>query len=194
MQCHAAIQHVPMSIGVHLLPDPGDALAMAGLERNMQALAAVVLAITGGAGAAQDAGLLSAPACRRALETLEAREASVAIEGQAARAALEAARRQAAVACLGGPDRPASAPARAAQPALTITPAPRPAMPTPRSVPGASALPMPAPRAAPPLTIATCDATGCWASDGTRLQRAGPNLLGPTGLCTTSGPFVQCPP
>jgi hypothetical protein len=38
-----------------------------------------------------------------------------------------------------------------------------------------------------------CDATGCWASDGTRLLRAGPNLIGPRGICTTSGPFVQCP-
>ena len=33
-----------------------------------------------------------------------------------------------------------------------------------------------------------------WASDGSRLQRAGPDtLLGPRGMCTTSGSVLLCP-
>lgn len=121
---------------------------------------AVLLALASVACVAQDADLLHAPACRRAMDALEAREAA--------------------------PPRTAQPAAKAGPPAHTVPAAPR-ATPT--------AVPAPAPRPAPPpLTISACDATGCWASDGTRLQRAGPNLLGPTGVCTTSGPFVQCPP
>jgi hypothetical protein len=145
---------------------------------------------------AQDANPIDSAACRRAVDTLTAREAAAASDraSTAARGAVTAAQRQAALACLGGPDVAASTPQRASPAPLLGTPAavlPRlPVTPPPPPAPRA----LPAPRAAPPpLTLNACDATGCWASDGTRLQRAGPNLLGPRGICTTSGPFVQCP-
>jgi hypothetical protein len=46
----------------------------------------------------------------------------------------------------------------------------------------------------PPLvSITSCDANGCWASDGTRLQRFGSQLLGPRGVCSRVGAVVHCP-
>jgi hypothetical protein len=53
-------------------------------------------------------------------------------------------------------------------------------------------VPLPAPVL--PKSITSCDALGCWASDGTRLQRVGPNLLGPRGFCSAPGGVLQCPP
>ena len=46
--------------------------------------------------------------------------------------------------------------------------------------------------ASPPV-VTSCDATGCWSSDGTWLHRVGPNLVGPGGVCTVTGKMVQCP-
>jgi len=40
---------------------------------------------------------------------------------------------------------------------------------------------------------ATNGAVGCWASDGTRVDRFGPNLGGRRGVCTLSGAVLQCP-
>jgi hypothetical protein len=157
---------------------------------------AVLLALVSSTGTAQDAGaLLDAPPCRRALQELEAREAAAAQERNAAKAALEAARRQAATACLGGRDSAASAPPRAAQPAATLGAPPGAATTiAPPRRPGVTAVPPAPPRpAAPPVTVTACDPSGCWASDGSRLQRVGPNLLGPTGFCTTSGNQLHCP-
>ena len=132
--------------------------------------------------------------------------------------ALEAARRRAERACLsrqglpGSPVRPTGTPpaamfqpgtlpgdARTAPlaggPATGLTlPAPtddaaRPAAPPPRL----GTLPPPV-APAPPLTLNGCDATGCWASDGSRLQRSsGGALLGPRGFCHVNGNLLQCP-
>lgn len=156
-------------------------------------LAGLLLALAAGVAPAQPGPPIDSPACRRALDTLDDREAAAARD-RALRGALETARRQAALACLGGRDAPASAAApRAGQPSVTSVPTgPRPTVAVPRPPP--AAVPPPVPRPAPLLTITTCDATGCWTSDGTRLQRVGPNLLGPKGLCTTSGAVVTCPP
>lgn len=158
-------------------------------------LAALGLALASGAGLAQGGsggGLIESGACQRALQVLEARESATAPDRSAAKAALEAARRQAATACLGGRASAASAPPRAAQPATTLGAPPaaiRIAPPPLRPV-----LPPAPPRpAAAPLSISACDPAGCWASDGSRLQRVGPNLLGPTGFCTTSGNLLHCP-
>jgi hypothetical protein len=155
---------------------------------------ALVLCLAGGAAGAQDGNPIDSAACRRAVDTLAAREAAAASDrtSAAARGAVTAAQRQAALACLGGPDVAASTPRRAAPPPVLGTPSAMP--PRPPATPPPAPRALPSPRAtAPPLTLNACDATGCWASDGTRLQRAGPNLLGPRGICTTSGPFVQCP-
>ena len=162
--------------------------------------------------AAQDHDPLKSTECRRALDALQVREGSAAsapkparpadpYEAEASAPALERARRDAARICLGGkgdPERPAQ---HIAVPPISVAPVTaRPASPAPSVVPQAVLRPVPAapsaldvkPRPAPPIVTA-CDATGCWASDGSRLQRAGPNLLGPRGLCTTVGVMLQCP-
>jgi hypothetical protein len=151
----------------------------------------LLAALAGGPSPAQTAALTESPACRRALDALDALEATSA-KDRAARPALEAARHRAAVACLGGRDAPASAPPRAAQPAVTPAPArPGPPIAIPMPVPASPRTPPPRP--APALTVTGCDATGCWASDGTRLQRVGPNLMTPGGhTCTTSGALLHC--
>jgi len=133
-------------------------------------------------------------ACARALDTLREREDRVLAAARekidAARQSMLQARRTAALACLRetGDDSvvppstrievPPTAPPRTASP---LTP-PRPAA-TPKAVP------------APPVarTLGACDANGCWTSDGVRLQRVGPQLLGPNGFCSTTGASVQCP-
>jgi hypothetical protein len=131
--------------------------------------------------------LTDQPACRQAIDALGALESTAG-----ARAELAAARQRAARACLGGRDGAASAPAARVRPPLAVPPVGAgPAVPLRTPVPAAA----PAAPPAPPLTLSGCDANGCWTSDGTRLQRAGPNtLLGPRGLCTVNGSLVQCPP
>lgn len=151
-------------------------------------LAALLLLPT--AAAAQSGALADAPPCRRALAAYEAAASADANDRAAALARRETARREAAVACLGGPDSAASA-LRAAQPAARVD-AIKPAPLLPRSMAPGTTLP-PSPRSTAPTTLTACDASGCWTSDGTRLQRSGPLLLGPRGVCSGSGPFVQCP-
>jgi hypothetical protein len=106
---------------------------------------------------------------------------------------------RAAHACL-GPGADTGQPARARVLQAPISPPPAGSSFTPptssRRPPGggaSSAAPMVAPRAPVPLSITACDAAGCWASDGTRLPRAGPVLLGPRGVCTQAGNLLQCP-
>lgn len=141
------------------------------------------------AGAADD--LLQTPACRQAMAALQAREDLVA--SQAHRrpdAGLETLRRQAARACLGaGAD--AAAPAqRRLQPPIAVAPVTGAAPVLPRPTPASPPLPRPP---AVPLTVTGCDAAGCWASDGSRLQRLGADLLGPGGLCRVQGNLLHCP-
>ena len=170
------------------------------MRRLAHLVAGMPLALASVGGLAQSGALLDAPACRRAVDALGAREAAAARDrSAAARAAVHGARKQAASTCLGGPDVPASAPPRsatappvvgvpsaAASAAATATPTTRTPIPVPT--------PAPVARPTPPVTLGACDATGCWTSDGTRLQRAGPDmLLGPRGICTVNGAVVQCP-
>jgi hypothetical protein len=149
---------------------------------------------------AQDGDALHAAACRQALSMLQAREAAVADAPagtpahQAALAQLQAAREHAARLCLQSrADRPAL-PGRLAQPPMAVPP---PLAATPQLAPlppPPAGLPVPLPAPALPKSITSCDALGCWASDGTRLQRVGPNLLGPRGFCSAPGGVLQCPP
>lgn len=144
---------------------------------------------------AQGGPLLDGPACRRAMQALDAREAAAATEhSPAARGLLQAARRQAAVACLGGPAAAESSARSPQQSPVVVVPSTASAAASAPRTPVPVPMPAPAPRSAPPVTLTTCDATGCWTSDGTRLQRAGPDtLLGPRGICTVAGAVVQCP-
>jgi len=135
---------------------------------------------------------------------------------RAARPALVAARRQAAIACLASRADPPPAPQRMAQPPIAVAPVgagSTAAGPVGSSRPTADAgpiavtrgaIPAAAPAVAPappspaspppaPTTILSCDTLGCWANDGSRLNRVGPNLWGPRGSCTAQGPLLQCP-
>jgi hypothetical protein len=168
------------------------------MRRLAQLVAALPLAFAGIVGLAQSGALLDTPACRKAIDALDAREAAAARDrSAAARASFEAARKQAAIACLGGADAAASVPRRpTAQPPVVGVPsaAASAAATTATRVPVPVPTPAPVARPTPPVTLGACDATGCWTSDGTRLQRAGPDmLLGPRGICTVSGAVVQCP-
>lgn len=123
--------------------------------------------------------------------------------------ALPALQRTAAIACLGGAGAaqtqqrvPAPAPDPVLVPGPSRVPAPPASLPGFLSYqlppPGVARAPSPAPTSAPvrqaPLpTLTGCDAQGCWASDGTRVQRLGPVLIGPRGHCTQTGPFLNCP-
>lgn len=136
------------------------------------------------------------PSCARALAELDA-EVDAVIEKRRAGAPAAsgppahvlALQRAAARACLGVIDP--SPPAARVQPPI--------AAPT-----VAVQLPSPAfsqrvdhPGSPPPhralLTITGCDALGCWASDGTRLQLQGQQLLGPRGFCSQVGTVLNCP-
>lgn len=95
------------------------------------------------------------------------------------------------------PVAPASA--AAAAPTARPTPYAPPLRVAPVGVtqpPGAQA-PTPqlpsAARAQPPVAT-SCDAAGCWDSNGQRLHRVGPNLVGPRGTtCTQVAGVLNCP-
>jgi hypothetical protein len=145
--------------------------------------------------------------CERALQALLAREQQAASAPRAGTgspmpplasdARYQALRRSAAKSCLGGTDAP---PARLAQPPVSVAPvivAPSIAPPAASHVMPLVAPvlpPTPPPRRADaPAVVTSCDPAGCWASDGSRLNRMGPNLVGPRGLCTQQGVLLQCP-
>jgi hypothetical protein len=44
-----------------------------------------------------------------------------------------------------------------------------------------------------PYAITSCDPGGCWANDGSRLNRVGTTLLGRQGVCILHGTLLQCP-
>jgi hypothetical protein len=148
---------------------------------------------------------LASSACRSALDTLQAAEDAQASqhaprEATPADARLLTARREAARACLAArpdPMPPGTAPpaGRLAQPPVRVAPV---------SVGSATAGPVarvatpPSPPViappARPTSIVSCDAGGCWANDGSRLDRYGPALsAGSRGLCTLQGALLTCP-
>lgn len=105
---------------------------------------------------------------------------------------IEMARRRAALACLGGKagvrERSIAAQPAQAVPGPTITSA----------APQTPSLPAVAPPAPPlaiprPSSITSCDAAGCWDSEGRRLNSVGPLLVGPRGPCLVQGALVNCP-
>ena len=158
-----------------------------------------VLAVVLFAGAAEGQMLdpLDSVECRQALELLQAREAAVLAARQAggplaAEAALQGSRGRAAQACLGSRADSPPAPQRVYPPVVVPPIAVGRPAPTPRALSIAPTGPALRP-AEPPAVVTACDAVGCWASDGSRLQRVGPNLLGPRGLCSVHGTLLHCP-
>lgn len=163
---------------------------------------ALAAALFAGSATAQPVDSVASVGCREALAALQAQEAAVLAASPAAGRAdpalqhqpparLLALRREAARACLGGSGE-LPPPQQVAQPPIVVAPirvarpAAAPALPTGPVRP-------PPPPAAPPATITGCDTAGCWASDGSRLTRAGPNLQGPRGLCSVQGTLLVCP-
>ena len=152
---------------------------------------------------------LESAECRRALATLNAEEAAVAGSAHAGGgvsandrrlidARLAPARRQAARACLARRADPGTLssdrlvrPTPVTMQPLAVAPAstPAPTTTTARAAPPA----MPTAPAEKPYAITSCDAGGCWANDGSRLNRVGPTLWGPRGICTVQGSLLQCP-
>lgn len=134
---------------------------------------------------ASGADPLKSPECARSLAALQAARSA---SGQHD---VPAARRQATQACLGGTGAPLR-PSPTAQQPLEVPP---PMIEVPAQPPTA----VPSPPAPPPVAIerppvvTSCDATGCWTSDGIRLNRSGPVLIGPGGACVSSGNVVRCP-
>ena len=173
----------------------------------LASIAALTSALAPLAALAAPVDPLESSECQRALAALGSHEAAVA-EASGASAAVSAddrrriaaklapVRRQAARACLARSlDPPSSSPLARPPPIATaplvVSPASAPA--PSRSTAGP---PPPAPRPAPaerPYAITSCDPGGCWANDGTRLNRVGPSLWGPRGVCTVQGSLVQCP-
>ena len=155
----------------------------------------LVALLAAGATGAQETDRLRSPECRQSLDALEALEAKATPEAPAKAEALkelQAARRQAARACLGGTGEPPPPSPNVSLPQAVLPPAgvrlpPRP--PAPLVAP-----PVPSPPPARPAPVVTgCDATGCWTSDGSRMPRLGPGLIGPRGFCTVNGVEVRCP-
>jgi len=155
---------------------------------------AFILALVAGSALAQGADPLKSVECVHALDALQAQEAALPTASQtlAARpasgegvAALAPYRKRVARECLGKED-----------PALERTPRPPVAVPPvtlpPPAVPLARTAPPP-PVALPPLrTVTQCDPSGCWTSDGQRLNRLGPLLVGPPGACTVQSGVLSC--
>lgn len=135
---------------------------------------------------------LKSPACGQATQDLEAARAAAGPGAQRA-PSLEQLRRNAARICLGAGASQADPkpPARLAKSPETV---PAPVIAVPRATPAATT---PAPagpvQIARPQPLGNCDAGGCWDSNGNRLNRAGPSLIGPHGPCSVQGSFANCP-
>lgn len=154
---------------------------------------------------AQDNDRLDSPACRQALTALQAQEAQALAASQVASAPavrdrsaaltnLKDMRMRAARTCLGASAN-APAPARMAQPPISVPPVGGVAMPRPLQTPTVPRSPSVAVPRNPetPRSVSGCDAVGCWAGDGSYLLRSGPNLVSPRGLCTLQGTTLVCP-
>ena len=186
------------------------ASATATASASVLALLASIVVIAPAAAASGDP--LESVECRRALAVVDSEEAAVAEASRASGgvtandrrlidAKLAPARRRAASACLArqaGPATLSSQPLVRSPPIaiapIAVAPAARPplAAALPPATPIAPIAPT-MPRAASPYAITSCDAGGCWANDGSRLNRVGATLWGPRGACTMQGSLLQCP-
>jgi hypothetical protein len=182
------------------------------MHRRLRCLVLVLglVGIARALAAAASGDPLHAPECERAIAALQAVEQSAsaplgqgarsiaaAASGASGRAApaidprLAAARRDVARHCLAAREDPPRA-GRLAEPPVAVPPVAGAPLPQPPSPPPPTTPARIAP-VQPPVAITTCDSGGCWTSDGTRLQRLGPTLLGPRGACSVVGAVVHCP-
>ena len=137
---------------------------------------------------------LQAPQCREAIDALGTQEAAAASAPgtRAVDPKLMAARKRAAQVCPATRAELPPAVSRLAQPPLAVAPVidSRPPIASPAPT---AASPARVPTAPPLVSITSCDAAGCWTSDGRRLNRVGPTLWSGRGACTVQGTVVRCP-
>lgn len=100
-------------------------------------------------------------------------------------------KRDAARTCLGGDGSNSREPQHVGP--ITAAPVAVPPRTPPPRLPAHAPSPLPPVSVAPLKSITSCDAVGCWVNDGTRLQKVGPGLLGPTGFCSVQGSVLSCP-
>jgi hypothetical protein len=108
---------------------------------------------------------------------------------------LNAAREQAALKCFGVKPSPPPEGRFLAPPVAgdAIRLRPQAVLPGP-------AAPMAQPASPPPPVsiprspvVTSCDASGCWDSNGARYNQQGPMLMGPRGACTLQAGALNCP-
>jgi hypothetical protein len=153
----------------------------------------MLLALLVGSSPAQGTDPVRSPACVQALDTLQAQEAALVAAaaakaerpGAAELAGLAPYRKRVARECLGKED---AVPERTARPPVAVAPVTGP----PSAVPAARAAPPPPVQLPPLRTVTQCDPSGCWTSDGVRLNRIGPLLVGPPGACTVLSGVLTC--
>lgn len=102
-------------------------------------------------------------------------------------------KRDAARTCLGGDGSLSREPQHVGQKPISAAPAAEPPRASGPRLPSRTSSPLPPVSVPPLLSITFCDAAGCWVNDGTRLQRIGPALIGPTGFCSVHGSVLSCP-
>lgn len=174
-------------------------------RRIRRVLVALALSCSTAASVAQTNDTIQSPACQKALAEVQAQEA-IALNARSVKAPasapagkspdqLLAMRERAARICLGGSSSGPSPSQRTVQQPITV---PSAAPPQSLVVPSAPATTtttpvLPPQRNDPLVTVVGCDASTCWTSDGTRLQKSGPNLIGPKGVCTMQGAVLRCP-
>jgi hypothetical protein len=108
-------------------------------------------------------------------------------------AKLAGLKRTAARTCLGSNTALSPAPQHVGQQPISVAPVPVPQRPSGTRLPAHTSSPPPQVSVRPLISITSCDALGCWASDGSHLQRVGPNLLGPKGFCSAQVSVLNCP-
>lgn len=159
-------------------------------------LIVMTLALAAGTGLAQGADPLKSPECVQALDALGTQETAMLSSGRphgARGGALELAtlapyRKRVARECLGKEDPVMVRTPRPPVAVAPVTPSPSVAPARPGALP-----PQSPPVRLPPLrTVTQCDPSGCWTSDGTRLNRLGPLLVGPSGACTVLSCVLSC--
>ena len=147
------------------------------------------------AGAQASPDLLKTPECLAARQQLDD-----AFTAGGPRARLDAARERAALKCFGvKPSLPPES--RVVSPPVVVDPIrlrPEAALSRASVVVAQPA----APAVSPPLpsvavqrspAVTSCDAAGCWDSDGARYNQQGPVLVGPRGICTVQAGVLNCP-
>jgi len=172
-------------------------------QSRMRLLTVIAAAVSASTIAAPSTDPLHADGCVSAMSALHDVEDAVVASAKASPGVsafdsrvlsqLADLKRLAARTCLGGDGTLSKAPRPASQQPVFVAPTVVFPWPSGPQLPARTTAP-PSPVSVAPLkSITSCDAAGCWVNDGTRLQRIGPQLLGPRGFCSVLGSMVNCP-